>query len=199
MSRDATEIVTGGPAKTCTFPRTVLAVCSYAFADRKELQSVQFNNGVTRLEEGCFVGAGVRRLVLPSSVRNIGSSAFEHCGSLELADLRAARRLKGLGEGALGACKKLRRVLLGDGLGEISACFMCSAVEKIVIPAGVRVIQAKAFNSCERLRRVAFAGDGPEAIKLYAFASSGLESFRPSIAAQAREPGLRELFRIKVC
>lgn len=37
MSRDATEIVTGGPAKTCTFPRTVLAVCSYAFADRKEL------------------------------------------------------------------------------------------------------------------------------------------------------------------
>ena len=86
-------------------------------------------------------------------------------------------------------------MLLGDGLGEISACFMCSAVEKIVIPAGVRVIQAKAFNSCERLRRVAFAGDGPEAIKLYAFASSGLESFRPSIAAQAREPGLRELFR----
>ena len=76
--------------------------------------------------------------------------------------------------------------MLGDGLGEISACFTFSAVEKIVIPAGVRVIQAKAFNSCERLRRVTFAGDGPEAIKLYAFASSGLESFNAP-------PALRKL------
>ena len=85
---------------------------------------------MARLEEGCFTGTGVRRLVLPSSVRNIGSSAFEHCGSLELADLRAARRLKGLGEGAFNACRQLRRVLLGDGLGEISSsCFAFSGIE----------------------------------------------------------------------
>ena len=75
------------------------------------------------------MGAGVRRLVLPSSVRNIGSSAFEHCGSLELADLRAARRLEDLGEGAFNACRQLRRVLLGDGLREISACFTFSGIE----------------------------------------------------------------------
>ena len=75
------------------------------------------------------MGAGVRRLVLPSSIKNIGPSVFEQCGNLELADLKAATRLKSLGEGALGACKKLRRVLLGDGLGEISTCFTFSGIE----------------------------------------------------------------------
>lgn len=87
------------------------------------------------------MGAGIRRLILPSSIKNIGPSVFEHCGNLELADLKAARHLKSLGKGAFSACKQLRRVLLGDGLGEISsACFMWSTVEKIVIPRGVKVI-----------------------------------------------------------
>ena len=107
MSRDAAEVMTGGLARTYSLPPTVLKVCSSAFAERKQLQSVRLNEGLVTLEERCFANTGIRRLVFPSSVRDIGSSAFMQCESLQLVDLGASG-LKSLGADAFAECGRLR-------------------------------------------------------------------------------------------
>lgn len=107
MSRGATEVATGSLARTYSLPPTVLKVCSNAFAERKQLQSVRLNEGLVTLEERCFTNTGIRRLVFPSSVRDIGSSAFMQCESLQLVDLGASG-LKSLGADAFAECGHLR-------------------------------------------------------------------------------------------
>lgn len=58
-----------------------------------------------------------------------------------MADLRAARSLKTLGECVFSQCEKLKRVLLNEGLESISKkCFNCSGLEEIDIPGNIRYI-----------------------------------------------------------
>ena len=69
-------------------------------------------------------------------------------------------------------------MLLGDGLKAIGrGCFSQSGLEEIVIPRNVALIGCRAFEKCERLRRVSFAGNALETIEERAFFGSGLESF----------------------
>ena len=73
------------------------------------------------------MGAGIRQLIFPSSIKNIGSSVFEHCENLELADLKAATRLKSLGEGALSACEKLGACCRETASEKLAALASCAA------------------------------------------------------------------------
>ena len=104
--RDMTKVVTGDPGETYALPGTAVAVCRDAFDGRgkRRLTSVRLNEGLEVLEERCFARSGLRRLVLPASVKSVGPGAFRGCRRLEHADLRAARGLRELGEGAFESC-----------------------------------------------------------------------------------------------
>ena len=177
VSRDVAVLFRGSATKTYAFPRTVVKVAQQAFNDIKELRSVRLNEGLEELGNNCFTDTGIRRLVLPSSVRSIDDDAFVRCANLRYADLRAARSVRELGS-VFGASENLRTVLLGDGLEAIGFnCFFFQSLEEIVIPGSVKHIKYGAFYSCQRLRRVVFTGDGLETIEGDAFMHSGIESF----------------------
>ena len=79
LSRDMARIICGGPGKTYALPPTVVTVCQHAFHTREDQRgstSIRLNEGLEVLEEYCFWGSGIRRLVLPSSVRRVGAGAF---------------------------------------------------------------------------------------------------------------------------
>ena len=117
------------------------AVVAFAFQNKRQLQSVVLNEGLERLEPRCFEESQIRRLVLPSSVTDVGFSAFAHCESLRSADLRAARGLKKLRDGVFGYCKKLGEVRLGNDIKVIGDnCFRESALEEVVIPRRTKLI-----------------------------------------------------------
>lgn len=150
----------GNLAKTYAFPRSAVTVRSKAFNDIEILQSVRFNEGLEKLENSCFTSTGVKRLVLPSSVREIGESAFSECKFMRWVDLRPAKGLKVLEEKVFECCSRLRYVLLGDSVRTISGrCFRRCGLEEITIPRGVQNIQVHVFESCIRLERVSFAGN----------------------------------------
>ena len=123
------------------------------------MASVRLNEGLEALENDCFSYSNVRHLVLPASVRSIGKTTFYKCGRLESVDLRAARNLKGLPEDTFGQCKKLRRVLLNEGLETIGLrCFVESALEEVVLPSSIRRVGDYAFDWNAQLERVRFLG-----------------------------------------
>ena len=98
----------GNLAKIYAFPRSTVAVGSKAFNYKIMLQSVRFNEGLERLENSCFANTGIKRLVLPPSVREIGESAFSECKDMRWVDLRPAKGLKVLEEKVFECCSRLR-------------------------------------------------------------------------------------------
>ena len=107
MGRDMKKIIHGGPSKTCTLPSSTITVGKNAFF-YNDAVSIIFNEGLKSLENDCFEGSGIRKLVLPTSVESIGESAFNECRHLEYADLSAARGLKSIGANAFSYCETLK-------------------------------------------------------------------------------------------
>ena len=75
LNRDMTQIIHGGLAQTCTFPRTVTIVRENTFKDTNVF-SVRPNDGLEIVEHHSFSRSKVRQLVLPASVCKISESAF---------------------------------------------------------------------------------------------------------------------------
>ena len=77
---------------------------------------MRFCEGLKRLGAYCFERTGVRKLILPASVKFVDSTAFSECECLESADLSAARSLKALLVYTFRRCGELRCVSLNEGL-----------------------------------------------------------------------------------
>lgn len=118
------------------------------------------------LRKRCFFYSGIRRLVLPSSVRIIDAGAFTSCGSLEYADLSAGRNVRTLESGTFLGCKKLRYVLLNDGLETIGCqCFSQTGLEEVVIPGSVKCVGGNAFYLSMSLKCVRFLGSSENMVR----------------------------------
>ena len=75
------------------------------------------------METSRFCGSGIRRLVLPASVKTVQSFAFSNCEALEYADLSAVRGPKTLERFAFSSCKRLSTLLLKEGIRKLGWLF----------------------------------------------------------------------------
>lgn len=137
-----------------------------AFSDCKILRRVSFRGKVLEsIGAGCFRGAGIADISVPSSVAEVGPEAFCECGAL--------RRITFAGDSRLGAIK--------------ADCFRGAGLEEITIPKGVTRMEDRAFSGCEKLKRISFQnGSLLEQIGSGCFGDSGLEEF-------TAPPGLRRI------
>ena len=116
--------------------------------------------------------------MLPASVIGVSEEAFEVCTSLQYADLSAARGLRSLGRAAFNHCRRLRQVLLNEGLEIICPrCFEQCGVERVAFPRTLRNLEDGAFAYCSSLKQVDSAASALESVDVSAFFESGLESF----------------------
>ena len=68
-----------------------------------------------------------------------------------------------------------------------SSCFSWGGLEEINIPGGDKSIEDRAFEHCNNLKHVTFAGEALETIGLLAFDHTGLESFTAPASLQKIE------------
>lgn len=122
-------------------------------------------DGVVRIAQNAFVGAqGLKHLVLPASLKEIGEAAFVHCGITEIEIPEGVTKLERY---TFQYCENLQRVTLPQSLVTIGhAALSHCAYNEIVIPDGVTEIEDYAFDCCEYLetavigRRVRSIGYG---------------------------------------
>lgn len=157
-----------------------------------EGRDVVIPNTVTEIGESVFLGKKIRRVEIPDGVEIIGRWAFKDCTRLTKVDIPASvKEIKGdhgsyeytytlwesthtgykdYPRGAFEGCSELKEVVLHEGLETIGiAAFLdCSSLEKIHIPASVRIIEEAAFRGCHALREVTFS-EGIEIIGENAF------------------------------
>ena len=154
-----------------------------AFQQCAALREVSFAAG-SRLEEVggfCFHGTALAALALPATVARVGPEALpggarvawagpRPAGELTPEAVRAQLERQGGG----------RAFAVPEGTTELGPlCFCNSGVERVEVPASVRVVDCYAFSGCRGLREVAFAG-APR-VRTYAFT----EQTRPETLAFA--------------
>lgn len=122
--------------------------------DLRELKT-KFNITITKIDEGAFVGAIMKEIVIPNTVLEIGNGAFHKLKRLEKVTFEKGSQLEKIGVGA----------------------FMGTGIKNIEIPDNVRHIGRGAFEQCEHLSDVAL-NNKLEVIEARAFAVTSLSEIK---------------------
>ena len=104
--------------------------------------------GVTSIEKYAFMGCtNLTAIEFPTSLELIGEYAFKCCEALESIDIPDS--VTEIGQNAFWMCSSLSRVNLSANLRVIqSETFRETAIEEIVIPNSVKIIEYLAFGDC---------------------------------------------------
>ncbi len=92
------------------------------------LTTINISEGITRLGDNCFYGAGVREITFPSTLESIGEYAFSSCGFSETASAS--------GEYGNG----FEKIVIPESVTEIEPyAFEYTSVKKLYVPANAEI------------------------------------------------------------
>ncbi|MCR5366442.1 MAG: leucine-rich repeat domain-containing protein [Prevotella sp.] len=113
---------------------------------------------VTGIGQAAFANLLVDSIILPPSVTEIATWAFNHCSKLTYVNLPAT--MEEIPQGCFSHCKSLKEIALPDGIITIgNAAFqMCEGLTEMDLPEPLRVVGSDAFAQCKNLKRVVFNG-----------------------------------------
>ena len=141
-------------------PSTLKVVEVKTFAKCKDLKSVEFSEGLKRIELMAFLGSGLERVTLPRSLRVLAQAAFAKCENLKTVVLNEGLEMLGTDE--------------YDADGEIfHGVFGYSAVQNVRLPGTLKWILFRAFEGCKDLRELTLP-EGLEYIGKQCFDGSGI-------------------------
>lgn len=171
---------------TITFDGEITTIPAEAFLVCTNLTSVQIPNSVTTISEKAFYGCNyVEKIIIPESVTHIAETAFEGCSgeahiSCNVNDKAFVGALftkvilddcvTSLGQECFMDCTELKEVVLSKGLTSIPYCaFQNTAIESIIIPNTITVLEEGAFYQCGKLKHISLP-DSVDVIGQAAFA-----------------------------
>ena len=127
-------------------------------------------DGTTIIADHAANMTDITKIVLPSSVKAIGSSSFAACA--KLSDITFNEGLETLGASAFASCDSIVTVNLPSTLTAMSenVFYHCSALESVVIPSKITVIPDHAFDECASLSNITLP-EGLKTIGTYGFSN----------------------------
>lgn len=124
----------------------------------QQLTGLKLNESLESIGDNAFFGnEGISgKLIIPSSVTSIGTSAFKNCAGLETVTVLAS--VTEIKNETFSGCTNLQTVVLPTGIAAIgeSAFDQCRNLSVINIPEGVESIGAYAFRGTASLTAVVF-------------------------------------------
>lgn len=153
------------------FGNGLLEIAECAFYRCKSLSSITLPTGLQEIYQGAFIDSGLSSIIIPDSVKSMGTQIFQECKNLSYVKLPsslksipdytfdACQRLfkvdipdacQSIGEYAFRNCLKLRTIKLPSQLQEIGAsAFALSGIQDIEIPKSVKLIKGAVFQGCD--------------------------------------------------
>lgn len=164
----------------------------FEYTDCTNLTSVTLSGTLQKIGYRSFAGSALAHLVLPASMREIGSSAFEDCHQLRnvqfntglqnikdhafknsgLVFLELPNDIKEIGEWAFEGCASLKTVQIPPSVTSLGmgAFYHCIALESVVIPTTLTNFNDRTFNGCRNLSAVYYLGSSCPSLGQYTFA-----------------------------
>ncbi len=123
-------------------PCNVKTIEKYCFVGCESLRNVELSEGLDHIYPGAFMECPIESLVIPNSVTKIDGT-YQESSYIKTA-------------GAFAGCKKLIRVVMGDGLEYIGAeAFKnCTVLNDVTIGPNVKSIHEGAFSYCFALTSI---------------------------------------------
>ena len=123
------------------------------------------NEGIECLESHSITGyEGLKKIVMPSSLKKVGTSTIVDQGELEEVDFSKVTQLKELPDGFIEGKNKITRFVVPYGVQEVGDCFVgkCPQLKELYVPHTVKsmaqvngykkhTINAYVFSSCPAL------------------------------------------------
>lgn len=169
----------GDVLKKVVLPEGLKTIGVGAFNKCKTLEGINLPDTLTKIEDEAFLGCkALTTITLPAKLKTIGGSAFCGCPLTNIAftdgsklteigeqafkgvsiqTLTIPKGVKKLGSWAFAECKKLKTVVLPEGI-EIFEKYEvfggCDALETINIPASLTNLGHNAFKGCTALKNI---------------------------------------------
>ena len=157
-------------------PDSVTEIGSFAFAGCEKLESVTMSKNLKTMGTYAFYNCkNLKNIELYEGVTQIPTSAFDYCASLE--KIIIPNSVESISRSAFSGCSSLKELKLSENLTFIGTyAFSGSAIESLVIPGSVKIIETEAFRYSTALQTVVI-NEGLEYINYSAFyACKALES-----------------------
>ena len=162
--------------RTINIPSSLRKLGESSFEDNKWLavNPLIIPEGITEIPARCFQWCdNLKKIVLPSTLKTIDVLAFYYTRveemnfpegldsigfsaiyATDLTEIVLPNTVKKIGNAALADNKKLKKVVLPEGLTEIPQrlCGLCSILEEAEIPKSVTKIGSSAFQWCYKLK-----------------------------------------------
>ena len=128
---------------------------------RDEIKTVEIEDGITSISNCAFQQTDISGIIVPDSVKTIGSSAFMQCENLTQASIPEG--VTSLGASAFYECSKLENFYVPGSVKNINSTTFgnCTSLKDVVIGEGVTSIGLWSFKSCTALTNVLI----PDSIK----------------------------------
>ena len=145
--------------KKITIPEGVSEIQPYTFMLCEQLAQVDIPSGVTSIGYAAFYTCpNLQTISLPRQLQLVDDWAFAHCVILKTILLPDS--VTSVGEYAFFDCVKLQSADLGCGLAKIDKyAFSQTALVEVDLPESLTSISECAFELCDQLTTVTFAGE----------------------------------------
>jgi len=108
---------------------------------------------VTKIGEGAFYDADMESVIIPDTVREIGSRAFESCFFLQSVTLPTG--ITRIAEYTFHCCYGLKSIVIPEGVTVIKeSAFQSTGLEQVILPESLTAIEQSAFYSCKLIKIV---------------------------------------------
>ncbi|MBO5104321.1 MAG: leucine-rich repeat protein, partial [Ruminococcus sp.] len=131
------------------------SICSFAFYNCINLESITIPYGVTKIGEEAFSGCeSLISIILPDSLTYIGGYSFNYCINLE--EVIIPESVTYIADAAFCSCTNLKKVKLPNNVSiiNIATFVQCKNLTSITIPDTVKEIDQRAFMGCESLEKI---------------------------------------------
>ena len=144
-------------------PGSVQTIGENAFAGCTGLVTLTLNEGLKTINGGAFMGCPIKTLVIPDSVKTIGTAyyqrgAFKDC--TKLTSITIGDGLKSIPEHSFANCTALKTLIIGDGVESIGTYAFggCVSLESVTFGANLLTIGNNAFENCESIVSIDIPG-----------------------------------------
>lgn len=124
------------------------------FAWCSKLSEINFPEGVTALPEYCFYGTGFPGIRLPSTLRTVGRNLFQSCPSLRKVIIEDG--LTEISDYMFSSCSSLVAVKMPDTATKIGNYVFqnCTSLRMPVLPAGLTEVPNYMFSKCSSMESI---------------------------------------------
>lgn len=137
--------------------RKVVAIAPRAFAkdEQGSITDIVLPEYLVEIGEEAFKGSDVTSILMPNTVKSLGTHAFEDCRKLKEVTLSSSLSL--IPMAAFRGCDALQELQVPASVTKIAdLAFEASGLKEMELPMGVESVGAGAFYNCQQLEKLAF-------------------------------------------